>query len=114
MAENRTPLGDDVVHVGGPEFVANAGRVERGGPAQGGLGELSRGAGSWGSTGSLGQPYTAAGEQFPTSPSVESLQVNPKRYPVNYEAGFPANGGEEAWKGERPDVPNTVTGFPAE
>lgn len=97
----RTPLGDDVVHVGGPEVAANGGQLDYGGPAQGDPGQLSMGAGSWSTT----------GLSFPASPSLEGLQVDPIVRRINYSAAYPANDGIDAWKGERPGVPNIVTGF---
>ena len=106
---DRMGLGDDLVHVGGPEFVANAGAVEYGGPRQLGIGTLSDGGASWGSTGSYGQPYTSAGDPYPASPSVDRLQVYPLSYQPEYSAAFPENN-PDRWKGAIGERPHAKTG----
>ncbi len=97
---DRLPLGDDLVSVGSDAVVANAGAVVYGGPPHGGVGVLSSGAASWGTTGG----------SFPASPSVESLQVSPIDYEPNYSAAFPAND-PDRWKGTIGVRPRVVTGF---
>ena len=87
MAE-RAPLGSEVLHVGSDKFVANAGAVVYGGPAQGDPGRSFAGGG-WATT-PIG---------FPPSPDVGSLQVAPISYEPNHDLGYPANGAREAWMG---------------
>ena len=113
---DRIPLGDDTIHIGSPDFVANAGAVERGGPAMGGLGSLAMGAGGFGTTGTAlpSHPYNSASDQFPTSPSIESLQVYPLTPEPNFSLVYPNNGGVDAFKGTHPDMPHAVTGKPGE
>jgi len=85
----RQPLGDNVVHVGGPDLVANAGAVEFGGPAQGPVGTTTMGAGDWAS-----DPIP-----FPGSPGVDSIQVHPIIYSPEESAIWPRNDPDH-WKGE--------------
>lgn len=99
---DRIPLGDDTVHVGSGDFVANGGAVERG-PTDFSPGQLFSGAGSFGTTGGV----------MPASPSVESLQVYPRHYPVEFSSAYNVERGEgeAAWKGIQPEKPHAVTGF---
>lgn len=96
---DRIPLGDNTVHIGSADFVANSGAVERG-PDDLSPGQLSMGAGSFGTTGGV----------TPGSPSVGSLQVDPINYEPNFSAAFPSNGGLDAWKGEGPRIDYPVLG----
>lgn len=99
---DRIPLGDNSVHIGSSDFVANGGAVERG-PSDLSPGQLSMGAGSFGTTGGV----------TPGSPSVGSLQVDPIDYEPNFSAAYSIERGEgeAAWKGVQPSRPYTVTGF---
>lgn len=85
----RQPLGSGTVHIGGDAFVANAGRIEEGGPPQGSVGVNSYGSRAW------GHRY----DSDPADPSVGSLQTYAPTPEINYSANFPENGGETAWKG---------------
>lgn len=106
MAVERQPLGDGTVHVGGPLFVANAGTVEEGSPANHGLGTMTDGDRAWALRGA-GPQQTWRGDManYPASPGVGSLQVDPILPDINYSATFPENGGNDAWKGEQPMMP---------
>jgi len=84
----RQPLGDNTVHIGGDEFVANAGVVEYGGPAQGSVGVNSDGSRGWGLT------Y----DRDPGSPTVRSLQVDPINPEINYSGNYDPDLADR-WKG---------------
>lgn len=81
----RVPLGD-MVNIGGPEFSANAGRVEFDNSPNSGVGETSH-------RNPASDPIA-----FPPSPGVDSLQVNPIIYDVQYGTDFP-NNTPNRWKG---------------
>ena len=97
---DRIPQGDNTIHIGSADFVDNRGRVERGGPPQGGGGSTAQGVDSWSVVGPAG----------PGPPSVESLQVDPINYRPNFSGAFPANGGFDALKGVGPRVNYEVLG----
>ena len=97
---DRIPQGDSTVHIGSADFVDNRGRVEHGGPPQGGAGLTAQGAATWSVVGPAG----------PGSHSVESLQVDPIMLRPNFSGAFPANGGADAFKGEGPRIDYDVIG----
>lgn len=97
---DRIPQGDGTVHIGSADFVDNRGRVEHGGPPQGGSGVTAQGAATW----------SLVGPAVPGSPSVESLQVNPIDLRPNFSGAYPKNGGFDALKGVGPRVNYEVLG----
>ena len=84
----RQPLGDGTVHIGGPDIVANAGRIELGGPAQGPTGEMR-----------MADPASEP-LPFPPTPGLDDNgNFHVTVIPPNYDGVYPYNGGERAWKG---------------
>lgn len=85
----RQPLGSGTVHIGGDAFVANGGRIEEGGPAEGSVGVHNEGSRAWGAT------Y----DRDPASPPVGSLQTEPLTPTIDYSANYSPERADR-WKGD--------------
>lgn len=92
----RQPLGDGTVHVAYDLMVANGGDVEEG------INPTGDPSATWALTGyGPQQTWDGSTANFPSSPVVGELQVNPILPEPDLSALYPENRGETNWKADR-------------